>query len=138
MVIYLDTSALVKVVRPEPETSHLRGWLDRQAGALLVTSALSEVELPRALRRIDEEDRLLRATELFEDLLIIEIDPELRRAAAALADPLLRSLDAIHIASAYELRPDLTAIVTYDVRMARAVDPEVTVVSPGADPARSG
>lgn len=48
------------------------------------------------------------------------------------SDPLVRSLDAIHVASAYQLRPDLSAIITYDRRMANAVDPSVTVVSPGA------
>jgi hypothetical protein len=131
-MLYLDTSALVKVVRPEPESVDLRNWLDDRPDQLLATSALAEVELPRALRRLGEVERLSQAFELLEDLLVIEIDAEVRRAAAGLPEPLLRSLDAIHVASAYQLRPDLTAIITYDVRMADAIDPAVTVVGPGS------
>lgn len=131
-MLYLDTSALVKMVRPEPETAALRDWLDAQPDQLLATSALAEVELPRALHRIGETERLARAAELVEDLLLIEIDAHVRRAAADLPEPLLRSLDAIHVASAHQLLPDLSAVITYDRRMAAAIDPAVTVASPGA------
>lgn len=131
-MLYLDTSALVKIVRPEPESAALRDWLATQPDQLLATSALAEVELPRALHRIGEIERLTRAAELLEDLLIIEIDTYVRRAAADLPEPLLRSLDAIHVASAHQLRPDLSAVLTYDRRMAAAIDPAVTVASPGA------
>ncbi|MGH3683018.1 MAG: type II toxin-antitoxin system VapC family toxin [Natronosporangium sp.] len=136
-MLYLDTSALMKIVRPEPETVALRDWLAAQPDQLLATSALAEVELPRALHRIGETERLSRAVELLEDLLIIEIDTYVRRAAADLPEPLLRSLDAIHVASAHQLRPDLSAVITYDRRMAAAVDPAVTVASPGATGAGS-
>lgn len=131
-MLYLDTSALVKILRPEPESRQLRAWLEDRSDLLLATSALAEIELPRALRRIGEIERLQRVAPLLEDLLVIEIDPEVRRAAAELADPHLRSMDAVHVASAYQLRPDLSAVVTYDLRMARAVDPATTVASPGA------
>ena len=131
-MLYLDTSALVKIIRPEPETADLRAWLDAQHEQLLATSALAEVELPRALRRIGESERLPEVAELLADLLIIEIDEQVRSTAAGLPEPLLRSLDAIHIASAYQLQPDLAAIVTYDTRMAAAVDPAIPVASPGA------
>jgi predicted nucleic acid-binding protein len=131
-MFYLDTSALVKIVRPEPESAELRTWLEDDPERLLVTSALAEVELVRALRRVGETERLASAAELLESLLVIEVDAEVRRMAAQLSDPLLRSLDAIHIASAYQLQPDLTALITYDHRMANAVESTVTVVSPGA------
>ncbi|WP_219415579.1 type II toxin-antitoxin system VapC family toxin [Pseudonocardia nigra] len=52
-MIYLDTAALVKLLRPEPESEALADWLDGRMDTLLVTSTLTEVELPRALRRID-------------------------------------------------------------------------------------
>jgi uncharacterized protein len=52
-MIYLDTAALVKLLRREPECDALVDWLDDRADTLLVTSTLSEVGLPRALRRID-------------------------------------------------------------------------------------
>lgn len=131
-MLYLDTSVLVKILRPEPESRQLRAWLEDRSDLLLATSALAEIELPRALRRIGEVERLQRATQLLEDLLVIEIDPEVRRTAAGLTDPPLHLWDAVHVASAYQLRPDLSAVVTYDRRMARAVDPAITVASPGA------
>jgi hypothetical protein len=131
-MFYLDSSALVKIVRPEPESAELHAWLEGEPDRLLVTSALAEVELARALRRVGEMERVASAAELLESLLVIEVDADVRRLAADLSDPLLRSLDAIHIASAYQLRPDLSAIITYDHRMASAVDSAVTVVSPGA------
>lgn len=131
-MLYLDTSALVKIIRPEPESAELRAWVDDRPDLLLATSALAEVELTRALLRLGEEDRLTDAVALLADMLIVEIDWQVRAAAAELAEPVLRSLDAIHLASAYELRPDLSAIITYDRRMAAAVDPAVTVASPGA------
>jgi hypothetical protein len=137
-MLYLDTSALMKVIRPEPESAELRNWLDDRPDQLLATSALAEVELPRALRRLGEVERLSQAFELLEDLLVIEIDAEVRRTAAGLPEPLLRSLDAIHVASAYQLRPDLTAIITYDLRMAGAIDSAVTVVGPGASAMAAG
>jgi len=50
-MLYLDTSALVKLIRPEPESAALTAWLNARAGEAAVTSALTEVELPRAIRR---------------------------------------------------------------------------------------
>lgn len=108
-MLYLDTSALLKIVRPEPETAELRAWLDDRPEQLLATSALAEVELPRALLRLGEEDCLTEAVELLADLLVVEIDLPVRTTAYELSGPLLRSLDAIHLATAYELRPDLSA-----------------------------
>lgn len=137
-MLYLDTSALVKIIRPEPESADLRNWLDDRTSQLMATSAVAEIELPRALRRLGEVERLPHAIELLEDLLVIEIDADVRRTAADFSEPLLRSLDAIHVASAYQLRPDLSAIITYDIRMANAVDPTVMVVSPGATAAVAG
>lgn len=133
-MLYLDTSALMKLVRMERETTSLRAWLEARPDELLVTSGLTEVELPRALRRLKETEAIPRALDLLEtNMLILELDPDLRRAAAELPDSVLRSLDAIHLASAYELRPELSALVTYDRRMAQAAEPEVVVASPGVE-----
>ncbi|UGT90704.1 PIN domain-containing protein [Mycobacterium ostraviense] len=58
-MLYLDTSALIKLIRREPESDALAEWLDTQVPAAWVSSTLTEVELPRALRRVEPE--LLRA-----------------------------------------------------------------------------
>jgi uncharacterized protein len=51
VVIYLDTAALVKLVRVEAESAGLVSWLASRGSQPLIASALVEVELPRALRR---------------------------------------------------------------------------------------
>jgi hypothetical protein len=132
-MLYFDTSALVKVAREEEESPALRAWLAERGDVTSTSSALVEVELPRALRRAGLPDAHERAARATESLLLIEITPEIRRAAARLPDPMLRSLDAIHLASAYHLGRELTAIVTYDRRLARAVAGSATVASPGAE-----
>lgn len=116
-MIYLDTAALVKLLRREPESDALLDWLDEREGALLVTSVLAEVELPRALRRTEPE-LLVEVPGLLERLARHEIDATVRAMAAAYDIPELRSLDAIHLATAQAALGDrLTAFVTYDRRL---------------------
>ena len=136
-MLYFDTSAMVKVAREEDESSALRAWLAECGDVTFTSSALVEVELPRALRRAGLADAHERAARANESLLLIEITAEIRRAAARLQDPTLRSLDEIHLASAYHLGRELTAIVAYDRRLARAVARSATVVSPGAEGAEA-
>jgi len=121
-MLYLDTSALVKLVRPEPESTALAAWLNSRAGEATVTSALSEVELPRAIRRADPA-RLADVAAVLARLARFEIDAAVRATAAAYTDPALRSLDAIHLATADQLRSSgktISAFVTYDSRLAQA------------------
>lgn len=122
-LVYADSSALVKLVRPEPETDVLRADLK---GADLVSSELVLAEVPRALQRIAAADRRLsllpalrRAGELIEALALYPVDRPLLRGAGALAAPTLCTLDAIHVAAALELGP-VDAFVTYDERQAAA------------------
>ena len=119
MLVYLDSSAIVKLVRTEPETAalvaHLRAWPER------VSSALARLELLRALRR----DRALpqtyrRASEVLARLALIRIDDSVLATAEGLDPSDLRALDAIHLATALSLGRDLTAVVTYDRRLAEA------------------
>ena len=118
-MLYLDTAALVKLVRREPESDALADWLGDRA-VPWVTSTLAEVELGRALRRT-EPDLLSSAPALLERLYRCEIDAVVRATAAAFADPMLRTLDAIHLATAEAvLGRDLTAFVTYDERLLAA------------------
>jgi predicted nucleic acid-binding protein len=122
-VFYADASALVKLVREEAESSVLRAYL---AGADLVSSELVLTEIPRAVRRAVAQDPglpldllLERAGELVDVLALRPLDRAILAGAGALAEPTLRALDAIHVASAADLDP-IEAFVTYDERQAAA------------------
>lgn len=122
-LFYADASALVKLVRDEPESAALRSFL---AGADIVTSELVLTEVPRAIRRAAADDPGLvaqpllgRAGELLESVALIPLDRALLLAAGALEEPWLRTLDAIHVTAAAGVVP-LDAFVTYDERQAAA------------------
>ena len=122
-VFYADASALVKLVREEAESEALRTYLD---GADLVSSELVLTEIPRAVRRAAAHDPALpldllleRAGELVDAVALRPLDQALLAGAGALAEPALRALDAIHVASAVDLDP-FEAFVTYDERQAAA------------------
>jgi predicted nucleic acid-binding protein len=132
-VIYLETSALVKLIRIEAESDDLADWLDERAEIRWITSALTEVELPRAIRAVAPLGLPALPTVLAR-LDRFEIDPVIRATAAAYADPALRSLDAIHLATAQTAASaaPLTALVTYDNRLSEAADAiGITVIAPG-------
>ena len=97
-MIYLDTSALVKVIRIEVESDALADWLDERTTPW-ITSALAEVELPRAIRAVTPE-ALPVVPSVLARLDRFEFDQVIRATAAAYPDPTLRSLDAIHLATA--------------------------------------
>jgi len=128
-VIYLDSSAVVKLVRQETETNAFRAWLATNPRPLVV-SALARTEASRALLR-NEPGALpvLRGVlALFHQKLVTEA---ILDTAAQLPGPTLRSLDAIHLATAEELRPALTWFVAYDKRLAEAARSRgLPVVSP--------
>lgn len=131
-MIYLDTSALVKLLRREPESDALADWLDTRASLPWVSSALIEVELPRALRR--SEPRLIgNVPAIVARVARYEIDDVVRAAAAAYPDPDLRSLDAIHLATAKAVfGGSIAAFVAYDERLlAAAADQGLEVERPG-------
>jgi predicted nucleic acid-binding protein len=129
-VIYLDTSAFVKLVRGEPETLALQAFLrDRPAGPL-VSSALLVVETRRAVLR-EAPDQLARADLLLTRIDQVDVTRSVLEAASRLPDPALRSLDAIHLATALQLEGDLEALVTYDGRLAAAAGRQkLPVVTP--------
>ncbi|MEV8378688.1 type II toxin-antitoxin system VapC family toxin [Kribbella sp. NPDC056861] len=131
-MIYLDTAALVKLVRREVESDALVDWIVDQPDELLVSSTLAEVELPRAVRRT--EPALLAAVPgVLGRIAVYEIDELVRTTAAAYEELALRSLDAIHLATADAvLADDLTSFVTYDRRLlAAAEDLGLPIASPG-------
>jgi hypothetical protein len=133
-MIYLDTAALVKLIRREPESDDLADWLATRAETLLVTSALAEVELPRALRRV-EPDLLAEVPALLEHVARYEIDELVRTTAGAYSSPELRSGDAIHLATAHAVfGGQLASFVTYDKRLSSAAEKMgLPVASPGVE-----
>ncbi len=116
-LVYLDSSALLKLVVREPETLALMEFLRERPDR--VSSALVLAEVPRAVRRARfgvAERR--RAREVLARVALVDIDRRVLAAAAAIEPPALRTLDAIHLATALALREDLAALVTYDRRLA--------------------
>jgi uncharacterized protein len=120
-LVYLDASALVKLVVLEPESGALVTFLgprpDRLSSALLLT------EIPRALRRAQFTGTARRrAQRLLARLALVDVDRRILSGAAALESPELRTLDAIHLATALAVRENLAGIVTYDRRLAAAAE----------------
>ena len=120
-MIYLDTSAFVKLIRGEEETSALQAFLRQRPGTPLVSSALLVVETRRAILR-EAPGQLARADLLLTRIDQVDVTRAVLEAASLLPDPSLRSLDAIHLATALQLDQDLEALVTYDSRLAAAAE----------------
>jgi predicted nucleic acid-binding protein len=118
-VIYLDSSALLKLVRWEAETDALRAWLVAEPEVPLVTSELGRVEVLRAARRAGPE-ALTEARAVTGDLDLVPLDRSVQDLACEIGEPPLRTLDALHLASAVLLRDELTAFVAYDDRLLSA------------------
>lgn len=124
-LLYLDTSAAAKIVMDEPESGALADELSRWPDA--ATSALTRVELPRAIASRQHRDPRVRVDQhllfgFFAATLELALDAGVLDAAASLPPPTLRTLDAIHLASALALGDDLAAVISYDSRMVGAAE----------------
>lgn len=117
MAIYVDSSAIVKLAVREAESLALRRYLRRRLP--LVSSALARTEVLRALLPAGAE-AVARGREVLRRLDLVRVNDRILNAAGAMRPPELRSLDAIHLATAHELREDLHALITYDERMVSA------------------
>ena len=127
-MIYVDTSALVKIVVSEVHSESMRRYAVRP----MVTSDLTAVELRRAVRRIAPE-RLVLVDGVLAQPLKLSIDAGILRTASMLDPANLRTLDAIHLASALVVRDELEAFVAYDERLLEAARlAGIPTVSPGA------
>jgi predicted nucleic acid-binding protein len=115
---YVDSSALVKLVIPEPESAALRAELARWERH--VSSALVRVEVVRACARVDARARDI-AEEVVRALDLITVDDDLLDRAARVDPSALRSLDAIHVASALLVSDALGVVIAYDERLAQAM-----------------
>ena len=118
-MIYLDTSAALKLLVQEDESDALEAWLGERPDVPRVTSALTRVELVRACRRLDPA-LVPAATGFLSGLDTIPLRDWVLETAAALPDRALRSLDAIHLASAVVMADALEALVAYDERLLAA------------------
>ena len=134
-MIYLDTSALVKLVLDEAHSQDLADWLDERTQIRWITSMLADVELPRAIIRTGRLDGLASVPTVLARLDRFEIDDVVRTTAAAYRDPALRTLDAIHLATASVAASvsALDSIVTYDSRLAAAASAlKMATAAPGS------
>jgi predicted nucleic acid-binding protein len=128
-VIYLDSSAMVKLVVQEPESEALVQFLG-ESNLDQACSALAKVEVIRSVRRHGEEV-VADARLLVQKALLLPVTDIVLDLAANVEPSLLRSLDAIHLASARLLGEALTAFVSYDARLAASAAAEgFQVVSP--------
>lgn len=129
-MLYLDSSAIVKLVSREPETDDLVQLIGEDS--VTISSELSVVEVLRAVRRVRGDGR--RAEAVLGGVALVPIDAGIIRSAAELSPAALRSLDAIHLATVLSLVGDVSRLVTYDTRLAAAArSMKVSVSSPGAD-----
>ena len=118
-MIYLDSAAVVKLVHAEADSEALRRWLSDRADLAWISSVLVEIETFRALAR-HAPDALTRLPPVLDLIDTVELQPRIRRLARMVTPPSVRSLDAIHLATALHLGSRLAWLVTYDKRLADA------------------
>lgn len=130
-LLYLDSSAIVRFVLPDPETDALidllADWPER------ISSALARVEVSRAVRRAGASEAVRqRAEEVVARIGLLGIDAPVLNAAARLDTPRLRTLGAIHLATALSVQGDLGCLVSYDSRLLEAAASSgLAVLAPG-------
>ncbi len=126
-LLYLDSSAIVKLVVPEPETKAvrelMRSWPER------VSSVVARIEVERVARQIGP-GAVRRARTILSRIALVDLDEDVVQRAAL--DPVeLRTLDAIHLATAISLGGDLGAVCAYDVRLgSAAISKTIDVLAP--------
>jgi predicted nucleic acid-binding protein len=133
--VYLDASAVTKLIAPEQESAELLAAL---AGRVLASSELVVAEVPRAVRRIaadgglrDLGAALLQVEALLAGFALVPINHDVLKVAGGFASPVLRTLDAIHVASSL-LLDDLGLFISYDARQLRAAaEAGLAIASPG-------
>jgi len=134
-VIYLDSSALMKMVRAEQETAALVEWLEVRHEQAVVSSELGRIEVLRAARRAGN-GALAEARAVVGDLDLVPLDRAVQDVACDIGDPLLPTFDALHLASALLLGKGLTAFIAYDQRLARSAQAAGLVVAAPGQPQR--
>lgn len=129
-MIYLDTSAAAKLVLPEPESDALAVFLVERISTPLVSSVLLYPELVRAVNR-HRPALAERAAALLQRIMTVPLDHAIVVSSATIGNPLVRTLDALHLATAVAIRGELDALLTYDKRLAEsAAAVGLTVAAP--------
>jgi uncharacterized protein len=116
--VYLDSSAILKLIFEESETAELEGFLEQWP--VHVSSALARVEVMRIAARVDDRAVERGANRLLRAINLIRVDDGIIAAAAAVKPSGLRSLDALHLATAQIFGHHLAGMVVYDRRLAAA------------------
>jgi predicted nucleic acid-binding protein len=142
-MIYFDTCALLKLIREDAQSGALGAFIDARPATRWVSCEIARTELARTIRRVNHDDRgrlideprlraeLSYAERVWESLDLIAVSTRMLTEAAAIEQPFLRTLDAIHLAAAVSMRPGLSAFVTYDKRLAAAAqEAGLPVLSP--------
>jgi predicted nucleic acid-binding protein len=142
-VIYFDTCALLKLIRQDTDSQALGAFIDARPDTRWFSSELARAELARSVRRINHDDRgrlidaaqlraeLDYAESLWDRLDLIAVSTRVLDEAAAIEQPFLRTLDALHLAAAASMRASLSAFVTYDKKLAAsAMEAGLPVLSP--------
>jgi hypothetical protein len=129
-MIYLDSSALVKLALTEPESAALAQWLAERADQPLVSSVLHRAEVPRAVW-CAEPGALPRSYRVIKRIAKVALTADVLDNSATLPPQALGPAQAIHLASALALKKDLTAFVAYDERLlAAAADAGLPIAAP--------
>jgi predicted nucleic acid-binding protein len=142
-MIYFDTCALLKLIREDAQSEALGEFIDARPATRWLSSEIARTELARTIRRVNHDDRgrlidgsrlraeLSFAERIWERLDLIAVSTRVLEEAAAIEQPFLRTLDAIHLAAALSMRASLAAFVTYDKRLAAAAqEAGLPVLSP--------
>lgn len=131
-MIYLDTSAMVKLIAAEPESGHLIEWLNSCAEESLACSGIGHIELTRAARRLGGV-AAVAAQRLASTIDTLVLTDSIAAVSATILPPELRTLDAIHLATALMHRDRLVAFCAYDHRLLNAArNQQLPVVAPGS------
>ena len=126
--VYLDSSALTKLVIDEPESSSLQTVLQ---GRRLMTSRVAVVEVSKSVAR---SNPIADPSKIFALVTLLELDAEVASVAATTGGAGLRALDAIHVATALLVGAELESFITYDTRQSGAASAAgLHVIAPRAD-----
>jgi predicted nucleic acid-binding protein len=132
-MIYFDTSAAAKLVHTETESAALAVYLAEHLAEPMVSSSLIYPELVRAVARHHAE-LAPRATALLQRIMMVPLADDILTGAATIGTPVLRTLDALHLATAVTIGSELSAFVTYDKRLAdAAIAAGLRVAAPTGD-----
>jgi predicted nucleic acid-binding protein len=127
---YIDTSAALKLLTEESHSRAFAAFYDGSVGAGWASSALLRIEVVRAVTRA-RPAILPDARDLLSAFDFVALDDDIVEAAMNEPDRMLRSLDAIHLATARALQPDLAGFATYDDRLALAAkDAGIPIIDP--------